>query len=91
VSDVVQEVMVLNENGLHVRPSSQIVQLANRFQCRLILQSHEVEADARSALTLLTAGWGKGTRLVIKASGEDAEAAVRALVELFESRFGLES
>lgn len=83
--------MVLNENGLHVRPSGQIVQIANRYQCRLTLQCKDVEADARSALSLLTTGWNKGTRLLIKGNGDDAEEAVAALANLFESRFGLES
>ena len=91
MAEVVREVTVLNENGLHVRPSSQIVELANSFRCRLLLWSESGEADARSALSLLTQGWGKGTRILIKGNGDDAEQAVSAVADLFESRFGLES
>lgn len=89
--EVVREVVVLNEHGLHVRPSGQIVTLANNYQCRLVLQSNNGEADARSALSLLTNNWGKGTRILIKGNGEDAEEAVTRLAELFETKFGLDS
>lgn len=89
--EVVREVVVMNENGLHVRPSGQIVMVANDFQCRLTLIGETGEADARSALSLLTNNWGKGTRITIKGNGVDAEEAVTKLAELFESKFGLES
>lgn len=89
--EVVREVEVKNENGIHVRPSSQIAALARNYQSTLTIKNGAEEADARSVIGLLQLQACQGTRLVIKASGQDAEAAVTALIQLFEERFGFEA
>jgi len=86
-----REVEVLNENGVHVRPSSRIVEVANNYTCRLALMHGEVTADARSVIELLQLQAVQGNKIKIRAKGEDAEAAVEALVALFADRFGFES
>ena len=83
-------VTVINPLGLHARAAAQVVRLAGRFDSRIVLRrvECEVSADARSILSLLTLSASTGSRLDIKVEGEDAEAALAAVSELFENGFG---
>lgn len=73
--------------GLHLRPISQIAQLAGRFDCDVSLSNGDVRANAKSQLELMTLRAEQGTALVIEATGERAAEAVESLVRLFESNF----
>ena len=47
--------------------------------------------DGKSILGILLLGASRGTTIEITAEGEDEEAAIEALVELVENRFGEEA
>jgi phosphocarrier protein len=47
-------------------------------------------ANAKSLLGVLTLAAAKGARVRIEASGEDAEQAVEALLELAELQFNMD-
>ena len=87
------EVTVSNENGLHARPAMSFVDLANQFQSeiRVIKPGDEaVTADGKSVMQMIILAATEGTPMRIEADGDDADAAVKALAELFESKFGEE-
>ena len=81
---------MVNPLGLHARAAAQLVRLAGSFQSRIVLRrvGSEISADARSILSLLTLSASIGSHLDIKVEGEDAEAALAAVSELFETGFG---
>ena len=90
---VTREVTVSNERGLHARPAMQFVDVANAFQSQVTVFKDEpesIEVDGKSVMQMITLEATQGTRLRVQADGEDAEAAVRQLVELFENKFGEE-
>jgi phosphotransferase system HPr (HPr) family protein len=80
-------VVVKLENGLHLGPSSQIVQLAQKFTSRLVIRKGEKEVDGKSMLDLLTLAAEHGTMLELQASGADAAEALQAVAGLFERNF----
>ncbi|MCE9528095.1 MAG: HPr family phosphocarrier protein [Planctomycetales bacterium] len=82
-----REVTVNLENGLHLGPSSQIVQTAQKFGCELRIRKGERSVDGTSMLELLTLAAEHGTVLILETRGERAKEALAALVELFESNF----
>ena len=84
------EVMIANKHGLHARPVTQFVQLANQFDVKIEVGNGELTVDGKSVMSMLRLGAGRGTILKIRASGHDAAIAVRKLMELVESRFGEE-
>jgi phosphocarrier protein len=47
--------------------------------------------NAKSILSVLTLGVGKGDTIAIEAEGEQADEALNALVELVRSNFGEEA
>jgi phosphocarrier protein len=82
-----REVVVKLENGLHLGPSSQIVQLAQRFSCEFMIRKGERKVDGKSMLDLLTLAAENGAVLVLEARGTDAEDALQAIASLFERNF----
>lgn len=79
---------VLNEAGLHARPATKIVQTAARFKAEVELEREGQRANAKSVMGVLLLGCHKGSRVVVRARGGDADGAVAAIGELFATRFG---
>jgi phosphotransferase system HPr (HPr) family protein len=100
VSDpVVRRVQVRNKAGLHARPAMMLSMQAKTYESEIELvladvpADHHLEAgtraDAKNSIELISLGAPYGTALDIEATGPDADLAVAALVELFETSFGL--
>lgn len=85
---VTRTVMVVNPQGFHARPAHEFVKLASQFTANVKIIKGNEQIDGKSILDLLTLGAGNGTTLCLNATGEDAEAAVAALVQLVENGFG---
>lgn len=81
------EVMIVNEMGMHARPASLFVELANRFHSDVAIQKGNEAVDGKSILQLLSLSAEHGTPLVLETRGADAEAAVSALANLVASGF----
>jgi phosphotransferase system HPr (HPr) family protein len=82
------EVEVKNANGLHIGPAGEVVKTAISFLSKITIRRGTDVANAHSMVALTTLGAGIGTRLIIRAEGPDAEAAVKAIAELFNRKFG---
>lgn len=82
-----RDVVVKLENGLHLGPSSQIVQLAQKFSCDLVIRKGDRSVDGKSMLDLLTLAAEHGAALQLEARGADAAEAVAAIAGLFERNF----
>ncbi|MFW6412658.1 MAG: HPr family phosphocarrier protein [Oceanicaulis sp.] len=80
-------VTVCNTRGLHARASARFVAEARAFSSVVTLSKDGEEVRADSIMELLMLAAGPGSRLVIRAEGEDAEAAVEALGALVECGF----
>ncbi len=80
--------LIKNKFGLHARPSASFVQAASRFRSDIIVEKDGQAADGKSILDLMMLAAAQGTRITVKANGDDAEEALRAIGDLIESRFG---
>ncbi len=85
-----REVKIANRLGLHARAAARFVQTAARFKSGITAGRDGRVMDGKSILGILLLGASRGTTIEITAEGEDEAAAVEALVELVESRFGEE-
>lgn len=83
-----RDVIVKNESGMHARPASIFVKKANGFNSNIEIEAGGKKVNAKSIMGILSLGITKGNQISIIAEGEDATAAVNALVELVESEFG---
>lgn len=87
MSQLIQQsktVIVKNPQGLHARPASLFVNLAQQFQATIEVVKEENIVDGKSILSILTLAATVGTELMIRAEGEDAQSALDALVELID-------
>src|SRR5262245_18861387 len=87
IPNCTRAVVVKLENGLHLGPSSQIVQLAQKFTSTLVIRKGDRKVDGKSMLDLLTLAAEHGTVLELETSGADAIEALEAVAGLFERNF----
>lgn len=83
-----RSVTVANREGLHARAATLVAELVNQSAARVELIKGNQRVDGTNVLQILSLCALEGERLLLEATGEEADAALDALVELFESRFG---
>ena len=83
------EVELLNRYGLHQRPAMKVIETAGKFTAEVYLVKDEQRCNAKSIIDVIMLAAEKGTRLTVEAEGADAEAAAKALVDLFLNKFHL--
>jgi phosphocarrier protein len=81
-------VTVTNSLGLHARPAAQLVRLASTFQSQIELVKDDMAVNAKSIMGVMMLAAECGSTIVFRATGDDAEAALTALVELVTKGFG---
>lgn len=82
------EVTLTNPTGLHARPASLLVQTAARFKSNITLEKEGRNVNAKSIMGVLSLGADKGSKIKISVEGEDAEEALKALLDLIHDNFG---
>jgi phosphocarrier protein len=80
-------ITIQNRAGVHARPAALLVQTTKDFQCNIFFEKGNDRINAKSIMGIITLGAAYGTEIKITAEGEDEQAAVDALVRLFESKF----
>jgi phosphotransferase system HPr (HPr) family protein len=83
-------VEIQNKLGLHLRAASTLAQAAAKFSSAITIVRGKNSISARSITGLMMLGAGPGTKLKIRADGDDAEEALRSIQELFKNKFGEE-
>ena len=90
MSEVTRTVEVTNKRGLHARASAKVVTLAASLPAQIEVEKDGSKVCGTSIMGLMMLGAAKGDTIVISAAGDGAEAALDALAELVEARFGEE-
>ncbi len=77
--------VIRNRLGLHARPAALFVQLANKFECDIMVRKGKQEINGKSIMGILMLAAGKGSRILIMANGQDAQNAIEELEQLLLS------
>jgi phosphocarrier protein len=85
---VTRKVVIGNRLGLHARAAAQFVKMAERFQAEITVALGRHKVNGKSIMGLLMLAASQGTALTLRAQGEDGSAALQALADLVETRFG---
>ena len=90
MGELSRHVTIVNELGLHARAASKLVQLASRYPVEMKIGHEEMTVNAKSIMGVLMLAACKGTDLTLTAIGDEEKgrAAIDALVELIQQRFG---
>jgi len=84
---VEKRITIKNKLGLHARAAVKFVNLSNRFVSSIKIVKDNNEIDGKSILGILTLAATQGTQILLKVSGRDEKAALKALVALINNKF----
>jgi phosphocarrier protein len=88
VSTVEGKFKIVNELGLHARAATKLVRVADKYKSEVQLEKDGQVANAKSVMGVLLLCGAKGTYVVVRADGNDAEDALREIGELINNKFG---
>jgi phosphocarrier protein HPr len=81
-------VRIINKLGLHARPAAEIVKTAARFKSNITIIRDDLEVNGKSIMGVMMLAAEFGSTILIRAEGEDADAALDALEALVAAKFG---
>ncbi len=81
-------VTISNKLGLHARASAKVTKLAGSFQCDVYMSRNDRRVNAKSIMGVMMLAAGIGSTVEIEAEGVDEQAALDALLALFNDKFG---
>ena len=82
-------VRLVHTAGMHARPAVKLTKLAKKFQAQISIRASATAEwiNAKSVSKIMALRAARDSVIEFKASGEDAEAAVAALVKLVAADF----
>lgn len=80
--------VIVNRQGMHLRPAQQFVQTVLKFRSDVYIQKDGQRVNAKSIMGLLTLAAAQGAQIVVICDGEDAQEAMEAVRNLIDSGFG---
>jgi len=83
-----RSVTIVNKLGIHARPAAEIVKLASRFRSDITIVRDDLEVNGKSIMGVIMLAAESGATIVLRAEGEDSDAALDALTALVAERFG---
>ena len=83
-----QELEIVNKLGLHARASAKMTQTAGQFTADIFITKAGKRVNAKSIMGVMMLAAGKGTKIELEANGSDEAAAMAAVVELINDKFG---
>ncbi len=82
------EVEIINKLGLHARASAKLTQLAGSYPCEVWMERNGRRINAKSIMGVMMLAAGKGSKVTIDTEGEQAQAALDAIIALINDYFG---
>ena len=83
-----REAKIVNKLGIHARPAAEIVKTAGKFKSTIIIVRDDLEVNAKSIMGVMMLAAEHGSTIVLRATGDDAEAALDALAACIANKFG---
>ncbi len=83
-----RQLTIVNKLGLHARAAAKLVNTAGQFTSSVTVKCNGKDANAKSIMSVMMLAATKGTEIEVKTEGDDAEAALKSVCALIDSRFG---
>jgi phosphocarrier protein len=74
-----KRIKIRNPQGLHARPASIFVKIANRFESEVTVRKGSEAVNGKSIMGLMTLAANQGSSLELEVSGSDAAEAMAEL------------
>ena len=82
------ELLIRNQLGLHARACALFVKTAARFAAEVFVRRDDLEVNGKSIMGVMMLAAEEGSTIRVRTQGRDAEAALTALRELVDGKFG---
>jgi phosphocarrier protein len=83
-----REAKIVNKLGIHARPAAEIVKTAAKFKSNITIVRDDLEVNAKSIMGVMMLAAECGATITLRATGDDAEAALDALCAVIANKFG---
>nr|WP_067298660.1 HPr family phosphocarrier protein [Marinobacterium profundum] len=83
-----KHVTIINKLGLHARAAAKLISTTGKFSSQIRIIKDGREVDGKSIMSVMMLAASKGTELLIRAEGEDEQAAIDAVSALIDDYFG---
>lgn len=80
-----KKLVVKNKQGLHARPASIFVQVANKYDSRITVKRNDEEVNGKSIMGILMLGAEKGSQIILEVEGIDAALAISELEKIISN------
>jgi len=74
-----KKIKILNPQGLHARPASAFVKIANKYNVESVVKRRKVSVNGKSIMGLMMLAANKGSSITIEVTGPDEHRAIEAL------------
>ncbi len=88
VSLDIRTVTIQNKRGLHARASAKFVGVAGEYDTKILVSKDGMEVVGTSIMGLMMLAAAKGDTVTLKGEGQLGNAAMDALEELVNGKFG---
>jgi phosphocarrier protein len=86
-ASVSKDVLVCNKLGIHARPAAMFVKTANRFACDIFVEKDGETVNGKSIMGLMMLAAGPGSKITVRAEGQDAPQALCEIESLVKRKF----
>lgn len=77
--------VITDEIGIHARPAGMLVKEAKNFSSKITLEANGKSAEATKLMAVMGLGVKSGAEVVIKAEGDDEDAAIAKMEEFMKA------
>ena len=85
---VERSAQIVNEAGIHARPAAEIVKTAARFKSDITIIKDGLDVNAKSIMGVMMLAAECDSTVLLRAVGEDAQAAIDAIAGVIAAGFG---
>jgi phosphocarrier protein HPr len=84
---VTKELTVTNQLGIHARPASMFVKAASRYHSDVFVEKDGETVNGKSIMGMMMLAAGPGSKIRVRAEGNDAAQAITELESLLHRKF----
>ncbi len=84
---ITRDIDIINKLGLHARAAAKLVKLSSSFQCSIDIEKDGQRVNSKSIMGVMMLAASCGSQVIVRADGEDEQAAIDAITDLINRRF----
>jgi phosphocarrier protein HPr len=82
------QLVIRNQLGLHARACALFVKTASKFRSEVFVSRDDLEVNGKSIMGVMMLAAEEGATITVRATGADEQAALEAIRDLVDGKFG---